>query len=274
MIVNKNINNIFYVKAFFWIVILIVLISLLFRFFSLISGSAFRNNSFSILYISKNSKVINVDEKNKSVSFISIGDARPIVKGRNSFFASVALGIPINGIIYDENKNLDPDFSEFISIGNEARMILSFNTSFKNLNDYDLHKVLSIARKAEKKDIQILNINIVKENDLEEKLEGAFLDKTIIDSNYTVEIVNGTEVNGLASSVASLLSLRGYNIVFLQTTKGKFDENSYVGYEFERNNFIDSLQKLTDFEEKTITISKTADVTIYLGSELETQFSD
>lgn len=265
--------NISYLKFFFWIVVLLVIAASLYRFVTLILNSSFKNNSFSILYLSKESKIVNVNDNDDTVSFISIGDVKHIIKGKNTFVASVALGVPINGIVYDEDINQNPDFKDFISYSNEARLILSFKTYYKNMNEYDLHKVLSIARNANKEDIRIIDVDLLSEG-ADEKIEGAFLDRTIRGSTHSVEIINGTDVTGLAGSVASVVAKKGYNVVFLQSENTSFDDNSYLGYDFEGDSYTNFLKQLTNFETKNSTHSKTSDVTIFLGADLTSQFNN
>lgn len=262
-----------YLKFFFWTVVLLVFAASAYRFTSLILDSSFKNNSFSILYVSKESKIINVDEKEMSVSFLSVGDTRSIIKGKNTFVASVALGVPINGIVYDENQSQDPNLGDFASLRNEARLILSFKTYYKNMNEYDLHRVLSIARSADKDKTKNYKVDLF-DNDIDEKIEGAFLDRTIRDSNHSVEIINGTDINGLANSVASVVSKKGFNVVFLQSENTSFDDSSYIGYEFEGDSYTKYLEQFTNFEIKKKTHSKTSDVTIFLGADLTSQFNN
>lgn len=269
---KENPASISYIKIFLVLLVILIIASFSFRFYSLITSSSFRNNSFSILYISKDVKLISVNDDEKSVVFLSIGDVENIIKGKSTFVASVALGVPINGIIYDADIEKSPDLSDFVNFGNELRLITNTNIKYQNLNKFDLHKVFSIARDADKDNITKLKVDLIK-GDFSE-LEEVFIDKTVRDSQHTIEVINGTQINGLAGSVASMLMKRGYNVIFLNTLPADYGDSSYIGYEFERDFFIDSVSKLTKFEENNKTVSKTADVTIYLGADLESQFNN
>lgn len=266
--------SIAYLKIFFLAFFLLIVVAIIFRLVSLFSGSSFTGNSFSILYVSKNSKIISVEKSSKSVVYVSVGNVRSIVKGKSPFVAGIALGVPINAMIYDTDTSRDPDYSDFISYGNEARMIFSVNKNFENMNEYDLHKVLSIARGADKYSVKNVSVNLFDEESVNKNLEGAFLDHQIRDADSTVEIVNSTEINGLANAVASILTKKGYNVIALQNAKGSYDDNSYVGYSFTENLFTQFLLQLTGFEKRNDTYSNTADVTIYLGADITTQFNN
>jgi hypothetical protein len=141
------------------------------------------------------------------------------------------------------------------------------------MNEYDIHKVMSIARAAGKDNTHILKVNLLDEKSVKENITDNFKDSSIQDAHYTIEIANGTEVNGLANGVAGLLVQLGYNVVFVHTVKGYDNDSSYVGFEFSKNPFVDSLLNFTAFSEKKKILSSSADVTIYLGSDLEAQFN-
>lgn len=262
-----------YLKIFFLGVISIIILSIFYRLGSVIISSSFKNNAFSLLYISKESKIISVDKRAGTVSYLSVGNIKNLVKGKSPLAASVILGVPINGIMYDTDHNLSPDLKRFISLNNELRILFSFGTVFKSMNEYDVHKVMSIARMASKDNTHEQKVNLQSEKSVKENIADNFKDSSIKDVRYTVEIVNGTRINGLANSVATVLAYLGYNVVFLHTVKGSYNDNSYVGFEFSKNSFVDSLLNFTSFSEKKKTLSSSADVTIYLGSDLESQFN-
>ena len=263
----------FYLKIFFLAVFAVIVFSVLYRLGSVVINSSFKNNAFSILYISKESKIISVDKKRGTVSYLSVGNVKNLVKGRSPFAASVVLGVPINGIMYDTDHNLNPDFKEFTSLKNELRLLFSFGTVFKNMNEYDVYKVMSIARMAGKDNKRVLKVNLRNEKSVKENITDNFKDSSILDSRLTVEIVNGTNINGLANSVAAVLTHLGYNVVFLHTVKGFYNDSSYVSFEIDKNSYVSSLIDFTAFSEKKKTLSSSADVTIYLGSDLESQFN-
>lgn len=270
---KEAMTSFLYLKIFFFIVILIIVLSVFYRLGSVAVNSSFKNNAFSILYIAKESKIISVDKRTGSVSYLSVGNVKNLVKGKSPFAVSVILGVPISGIMYDPDHNLNPDFKSFISLKNELRLLSSFGMVFKNMNEYDIHKVVSIARVAGKDNTRVLKVNLLDEKSVKENITDNFKDSSIQDAHYTIEIANGTGINGLANSVAGILTRIGYNVVFVHTVKGYYNDNSYVGFEFKKNSFVDSLLNFTSFSEKKKTLSSSADVTIYLGSDLEAQFN-
>lgn len=82
---KENPASISYIKIFLVLLVILIIASFSFRFYSLITSSSFRNNSFSILYISKDVKLISVNDDEKSVVFLSIGDVENIIKDQDFF---------------------------------------------------------------------------------------------------------------------------------------------------------------------------------------------
>ena len=111
---QDRIVSFFYLKLFILLIIILVIGAITFRIISEIAGSSFKNNTFSLLIVSKDSKLIYVDKYEKSVMFLALGDIRNFVKGKSTLEASFALGIPINGMIIDNNSPIN--IADFISL--------------------------------------------------------------------------------------------------------------------------------------------------------------
>lgn len=79
---NNNIVSFFYLKIFILVVFLMIIGSLFIRITNEIISSSFKNNSFSVLIVARDSKLIYVDKASKSALFLAIGDIRSFVKGK------------------------------------------------------------------------------------------------------------------------------------------------------------------------------------------------
>jgi hypothetical protein len=267
---QDRIASFFYLKIFILIVIALVLGSVVFRITSEIIGSTFKNNTFSLLIVSKDSKLIFVDKNGKSVMFLALGDIRPFVKGKSTLEASFALGIPINGMIIDNKSPVN--ISDFITSGNELRLIFSGdNLIFKNLNRYDIYKLANAIRRSLKDNNLEVRVNLFDQKEMKEKVGEGFKDSVINNMPYTIEINNGTNVNGLGSVLAVILAREGYNIIAVKSSNDK--SNSFIAYPSDRNLFTNSLFGLTGFSQKKATVSQSADVTIFLGEDLDAMLS-
>lgn len=266
---QERIVSFFYLKIFFVILILLLVGAIIFRIGFEIKTSTFRNNSFSLLLVGKDSKLLFVDKKARSVSLLSLGDIIKYVKGKNTFEASLALGIPINGIIIDD---LTPkNINEFTSADYEMRLMFGNKSVFKNLNRYDIYKLTNAVRGAIEDNRTELRIDIFDQKQVKDKLSETFNDSEIRNSTITVEINNGTTINGLGSILALILAKEGYNIIAVRTVPSEI--SSFIAFNGEKNSYLDSLSGLTGFDIIKKQVSPTADVTIFLGEDTDAMLS-
>jgi len=267
---KDKIVSFFYLKIFVCIVIVFFVGALLVRMGNEVTGSSFKNNSFSLLIVSKDSKIIFVDKANKSVLFLAVGDIRNFVKGKGVVEASIALGIPINGMIIDSHS--PQNLNEFVSSANVTRLILSGESPvFKNLDKYDIYKLTSTIKGSLTDNKHEIRVNIFNQDQMKEKVGDLFKDSVVNNLAYTIEIDNGTTIDGLGTEMAGILSREGFNVIAVRTTKQ--NTNSYISYPGKSNIYVNSLVGLTDFPIKKEKGSQTADITIYLGDDLDSMLS-
>ncbi len=265
----ERIASFLYLKIFFLIVVLVVIGAVIFKLTSEVTGSSFRNNSFSLLIVSKESKLIYVDKEAKNVMFLALGDIERYVKGKNPLEASFALGIPINAILVDKNPPLN--LGEFIDPGNEMRLIFGQNVTFKGLNRYDIYRIANAIRGAGKDSRIELRVNLFDQDQVKEKVGDLFTDSTIRNQDISIQIDNGTTINGLGSILAVILGREGYNVIAVRTARPEI--SSYIAFDGEHNSYVDSLRGLTKFDIKKEKRSQAADVTIFLGDDIDAMLS-
>lgn len=265
---QEKIHAFKYLLIFVSAIIVLLVSASVYRIVSEISDAAFKNNSFSLLIVSKDSKLVYVDSQRNSVLFIALGDIERFVKGKNNLEATFSLGIPVNGILYDSTP--PSNIEAFTKWQNESRLIFKKQSDYKNLNKFDIIKLIHTLRSANKDKIKEIRLDIFDVESLKE-IEDDFLDSVIRNSQLTVQINNGTTINGLGNLMALILSKQGYNIIAVRN--GKTDLTSYVSYEKEGDVVTDSLLGLTGFDYKMEKTSKAADVTIYLGEDVDAMLS-
>lgn len=261
---KEKINTFFYLKIFILIFILLLLGSVIYKITTEILNSQFVGNSFAVLYVSNDSKLIFVDKGSKRATFLALGDIKRFVKGKNTITASFALGLPLNAMIIDENP--PQNLADFSSSRNEMRLIFGTSHSLKNLNRLDVYKLISAVRGSNEDSRKELRVNILTPQGLK-LVEEEFKDSSIINEPYTIEIENGTTLNGLGNELALILGREGYNVIAVRTSNEK--NSSYISYPGSKNNYIKSLIGLTKFDFKEEEKSQAADVTIYIGDDIE-----
>ncbi len=267
---QERIVSFFYLKIFFLVIIVIVIGSLSFRIGNEVLESSFKNNSFSLLYVAKDSKIIFVDKADSSTYFLSIGDVRSFVKGKSALEASIALGIPLNGMIVEDNA--PGNINDFISTKNVFRLIFSGEPPyFKNMDKYDVYKLANAIGNTTNDNRHEVKVNIFDQEDLKAKVGDGFKDSEINNTPLTIEIDNGTSVNGLGNDLALILGREGYNIISVKTSS--VNSGSFIAYPNENNSLVSSLQGLTGFPIKKQSVSQSADITIFLGEDLDAMLS-
>jgi len=267
---QDKIVSFFYLKIFVAVVILLIIGSIIVRISNEIVGSSFKNNSFSLLIVSKDSKIIFVDKASKSALFLAIGDMRGFVRGKGPLEASIALGLPINAMIFDNKP--PSNLKEFASSSNVSRLVFGGgNLVFKNIDKYDIYKLANAINGSLSDNINEIRINIFNQNQMKEKVGDLFRDSVINNMEYTIEVENGTSVDGLGTETAGILSRLGYNVIAVRTSELR--SNSYIAYPDKPDIYINSLAGLTGFDVKKEKVSQSADIMVFLGDDLDSMLS-
>lgn len=267
---QDKIVSFFYLKIFIAVVILLIVGSVIVRIGNEILQSSFRNNSFALLIVAKDSKIIFVDKASKSALFLAIGDMRSFVKGKGPIESSIALGIPINAMIFDDKPPVN--LKEFASSSNVSRLVFGGdNLVFKNIDKYDIYKLANAVNGSLSDNTHEIRINIFNQDQMKEKVGDLFKDSVINNMEYTIEVENGTSIDGLGTEVAGILTRLGYNVIAVRTSTK--NSNSFIAYPGKHDSYMDSLSGLLEFQIKKEKVSQSADVTVFLGDDLDSMLS-
>lgn len=266
---QEKIKSFFYLKIFLLFFMVLVIGSICFKVGEEIVDSSFKNNSFSLLIVSKDSKYISLNKKDKSVVFLALGDIRQFVKGKKPVEATFALGIPIDSMLIDSMPPVN--LAEFATAKNQWRLLVGNKIVYKNLNRYDIIKIAGAINSSIKDNRTEVRINLFNQEELKEKLDNKLADSTITNTPLTIEINNGTSINGLGSLFAIILARRGYNVISVKTANSS--DNSFIAYPDGEDEFIKQLKTLTRFPVLKTKKSQSADVTVFLGDDLDAMLS-
>lgn len=266
---QEKIAAFFYLKIFLLIFLILVIGSLIFKVVEEVVDSSFTNNSFSVLIVSKDSKYITVNKKDKSAVFLAVGDIRNFVKGKKPIEATFALGIPIDAMLIDNNPPVN--LAEFSSSKNQWRLIVGDRVVYKNLNRYDILKIAGAIKAAPQDNKTEVRVNLFNQEEMKEKVDGKLSDSTIVNTPLTIEIDNGTSINGLGNLFAIILARKGYNVISVKTANNS--DNSYIAYPENPSDATKQLITLTRFPFLKTKKSQAADITIFLGDDLDAMLS-
>lgn len=266
---QDRIVGFFYLKIFLLIVLLLIIGSVVFKIIAEVHDSKFTTNTFSVLMVAADSKLVFVDKTTKRANFYAIGDIRKIVRGKDQLGASLALGVPVDAMIID--KKFPSNIAELSTSETQWRLIFDSQPFFKNMDRYDVYKFVSAVKDSIKDNRVEKRINLFDDKKRKELLKDQFKDSVINNMSYTIEINNGTKINGLGGDLAYILGQQGFNVIAVRSVNES--ASSYVAFPGAKDMYIDTLINLTGFEFKHEQISQTADVTIFLGDDLEAMLS-
>jgi hypothetical protein len=272
---KERIASFSYLKIFIVIVIIAILGSIIYRVSTQFLNSSFHGNSFSILYVAKDSVILTVNNQDKTFSFIKLGDIRNIVKGKNTFESSIAIGFPINAVVIEKDSPGPYNIDNFLNVQNEMRLVFGKNDeNLKNLNHYDLYKFINSARSTPIENRTQTRINVLDPKSFKQLIdENIFQDKTIRDMPITIGILNGTSVNGLGNDVAYVLGLKGFNVISVQSANSK-STSSFIATKIEDQKSINTVKNITHMSVKKEKIMSAVDLTIFLGNDIGASFSE
>ena len=116
-----------------------------------------------------------------------------------------------------------------------------------------------------------IRLNIFNQDQMKEKVGDLFKDSIINNMDYTVEVDNATSIDGLGTEFAGILNRLGYNVIAVRTSTKS--SNSFVAYSGKKDIYINSLIQFTGFEYRQEKVSQAADITVFLGDDLDSMLS-
>lgn len=259
--VSSNINKISYLLYFFLIVSLVIIIALFARVVFLYQKSTFNSSSYSIFVNSKTPFLIAFDKQLGQLSIIRV----PSVS-RDRIDESVSLGVPIDGQI--ENESLKSDnFLSFSSILDQ--IFKPWGYHYQNMTVLDSIRLFYYTYSIPKKDILRATIKLSKDGEVsgvsQDQLYNIFKDARIVNEQESIEIVNATQIAGLAGLVGRVIKNAGGNVVSITSGDGQLDTV------IQSSSSSETLTRLAGLlgTEPTINenIKSTADIQIILGSD-------
>lgn len=271
---NTKIVSFLYLKIFIVAIVLLILGSISVKIYSELRNSSFKSNSFSVLYLGKETYLLNVDKKGKRFTFIKLGNINGKLKGKNTLEMSLIIGAPVNAVIQDKrSQQTFGNSNDVLTLSHEIELLTGADgISLKRMNAYDVYKFMNVARSAKKENVHNETIKNLQQTGIDQILSDLLRDSVVHESSLTVEVINETGINGLANVFSQMLSNGGFNVIEVRSSGA--DEASQIHYNKPQNDVVDSLFSITSFEEKTPNVSSVADISIFLGNDLPGRLSE
>ncbi|HMS23043.1 MAG TPA: LytR C-terminal domain-containing protein [Candidatus Levybacteria bacterium] len=215
-------NPMSYLLYFLLVVGISIFLALALRFIFIYQESRYNTSAFSVLVEAKNPFIVSYDKNLNRLTFLKLKSVE-----KNKIKESILLGVPIDGRVKAEN--LSPE--KFSSIGTIVNQLFApWNYTYYDMTIFDSIKLSSLALPIPYKDISFLTLSVNTEGEREgatnEQVYNAFKDSDLLDEQHSIEIINGTDVTGLAGMVGEVLKSAGANVVSIRSTDSV--ENSTV----------------------------------------------
>lgn len=253
---NKG-NNTKFAIIFVGIVISIILISLIFKFFIILSQSQFDSSRRFTMTVSNKykTKVLSISPISRSMSVLELDKITntPI----NQF-----LPIPIDGFIKGESFDIDQKADSLF-----PKMILGYKKLNTNLTIVDLIRLFIAIRNLSESEVNERTISKdLNYKDIDSLARRLFNDELIEREGKKIEIVNSTNVSGLGNRLARLVTNMGGDVIIVATGDSyrKWSEITYIDA---KNYTVERLSKILGFNATKAKDKTIADITITIGQD-------
>ncbi len=255
-------TNFAFLMYFLFVVGVAILVATVWKLVITYSQNSFNTTSYSVLIKEENETyVVALNKSSNTVSVIETANQK-----ENRLKNSFALQVPIDAMITVKGSNSPLDLFSYPKLVSYMTRISGMRFSQMTVFDY-MNLVFSFSgmNNKDKKETKL----VFENGDWslsQDELFDIFKDADIIQEGLGVEIINATETNGLAGSVAHVLEPVGINIVSL-SSEGKMAYSA-----INVRNSSKTAQRISHILEIPIVQkepSSIADITIILGGDFE-----
>jgi len=243
--------------VFFAFIIFIVVISLIFKLIILIGNGQFDNSKRFILSITndKNIEIMSLSPSLNNITIFKFNDAL------SSSQAGRLLEIPIDGIIESKSINLNQSANSLF-----MNSILNYNKLKTKLTIIDILRLLILTKTIPESAVNIVTVEdqggLVPDNIVGNSVNDDLIEK----DNQTVQIINRTNVSGLGSRLAKMITNMGGNVILVMSEDDSI-KKSAITYIDKETYTIKKLQKILGYEVVREPSNAMADITIIIGED-------
>jgi hypothetical protein len=254
---TKDDKNLRLAGLFIIIVLGLIVISALFKFLLIVKDSRFDgSHNFIVSFIGKDrEEVVSFSPQNRTLSILDI-DSKYNNKDLTKTFE-----IPIDGTVVSQNINSDNISSPLL------KGVISLGQPLKKLTILDALRLFLFCK--------TIPQNNVYERQLSSGLNDAqrstvinlsLTDTSIYQENQTIQIINASNVPGLGTRLATLITNIGGNVILVSTADETLQKSQIVYY----GDKTYTVKKISDYLQIPAVVSNqrgVADVIITIGKD-------
>lgn len=256
---KKQVNTLRLAIIFCSSVLVLIVISLVFKTLVLIKDSNFDGtNRFNVEILQDNKvSVVSFSPLTHSITILNLKG-----KPANSNLSQY-LELPIDGVI--ETKDISLDKKNLTS--NLSKFLFNFNDKKTNLTIIDVLRLFLYARDVSLNSIYQRDVDNGDSLTINSFISSFFIDSAIANEKITIEVVNATQVYGLANRLASYITNIGGDVV-LVSTSDKLENNSQIYYSNDLSYTVKRLSKVLGIKYTKSPKRDISDVTIIIGKDI------
>jgi len=225
------------------------------------------------MLVGRDVHIVGFNIPKKQIHVLEFSRARDLFSRKKTLSASLASGVPLDGMIISiqvaniiDSKNDIPTFAQTLSFLLEDEKYV-----FYGVNKFDLIKLYIVSELTSWEDksfdiIQNLTQDFSEDQVLASKIGEKFRDSEIFNEKTSIEIVNSTEIDGLGGRLGFILSNIGANVISIKDGEESETKIEAKKYDIKILRRIERLVELKAQKEDNTGI---ADVTINLGKDLQ-----
>lgn len=242
------------------IVLVLLLLSLLFRIFLSWKDSTYDGNSrytLAIIQDKTHATVLSFDPDEGEIITL-------LLSGTSADTPESTLGIPVDGKVI---LHKDVKLYENNPARNLLTLLLRPTQMKKNMTEIDIFRLYLFAQTVSSNHNRVEKVSLSTKTRTPDKImHELFIDTHIIDENKSIEIVNGTGVSGLGKRLETMIRNSGGNVVAVSNAHVA-EEHSRIHYYQKPSYTLDKLSKRLRYPVEPITERGIADIKIIIGTD-------
>lgn len=257
---KKQENTTLRVAIIFCISVLVLIVmSLIFKTLILIKDSNFDGTNRFNVEILQDSKVsvVSFSPLTHSIAILNL-QGKPVNSNLSQY-----LELPIDGVIRTTDISLD---KKNLS-SNLSKILFSFNNKKTDLTVIDLLRLFLYAKNVSINSIYQRDVDSTDNLTINSFVSSFFIDSAIANEKITIEVVNATQVYGLANRLATYITNIGGDVV-LVSTSDKIEDQSQIYYSNDLSYTVKRLSRVLGIKYTKSPKRDISDVTIIIGKDI------
>lgn len=260
---EKPSNSFLYLGYFLVIVFLCILVAFSLRMIFLYKKSTFNTSSYVLLVRNKSPYIVSYNKMLDKISYINLEG----FKDGNKIKQSLLYSFPLDGELQTPADINPENFSTFLSL--TSFLLSQFNSSFTGLTILDVSNLIISSQSVPRTAIALKQVKITKDGTVEgmspDEIYDAFKDLDIIDEALSIEVINATDVEGLAGNVSQVLKNTGCNVITITSADSK-DKSEIIATH--KSKTIERLSHILGIQYSIVkNLRSSADIRVVIGED-------